>query len=154
MCAGSRSIESILSEHEFFKDLKPKFLEVVNRSASFATFKTHDYLFCQGKPSSRFFLLLEGSVGIQVYAGEAGSVDIEELGAGSIVGWTWLLPPYEWVFSGEALERTNVIAFDGVRVRDACEGNSEFGYEMARRLTQIVTDRLTKTRSQLLNYIK
>ena len=149
----TKSINQILKEQEFFRDLDPDLLNVIAGAASIQNFESHTYLFYQGKTSESFYLVLEGSIGIQVYGGEAGFVTLEEAGPGEVVGWSWLLPPYQWVFSGEVLKSTQVITFNGITLRGICEENKRFGYELAKRFTHLITERLNQTRLKLLTYI-
>ena len=52
-------------------------------------------------------------------------------------------------FDARALEPTAAIFFYGTRLREQCEDDRDFGYEMMKRMTQIVIDRLQSTRKQL-----
>ena len=151
--ADKNSIRSILKEQAFFNDLDSKFMEFIEDSASIEDNPTHHYLFYEGEPASHFYLVLEGLIGIQVFAGEPGFVNIQKLGPGAILGWSWLLPPNAWFFSGEVLESSRVVKFDGEKLRKICENNHDFGYEMAKRLTAVVTQRLSETRSKLVEYM-
>ena len=149
---NENNVRSILEEHQFFSGLNPTFLKLIEDSASIETFDSHDYLFYEGDPAPHFYLVLEGLIGIQIFGGEAGFINIQKLCPGEIIGWSWLLPPYNWFFSGEVLESCRVVKFDGEKLRNICDDNHDFGYEMARRLTSIVTQRLSETRSKLVAY--
>lgn len=35
-----------------------------------------------------------------------GDVGIETIAAGSVPGWSWLFPPYQWQFGAVVVERT------------------------------------------------
>jgi hypothetical protein len=76
---------------------------------------------------------------------------ITTLGAGELVGWSWLFPPYRWHFDARATELTRTIAFDGACLRDKCEQDHDLGYELMRRFASLMLDRLQATRLQLLD---
>ena len=67
-----------------------------------------------------------------------------------MLGWSWLFPPYYWHFDARALEPTTAIFFYGTRLREQCEQDHDFGYEIMKRMTQVVIQRLQATRKQLL----
>jgi CRP-like cAMP-binding protein len=73
------------------------------------------------------------------------------LGEGEILGWSWLLPPYQWKLHAHALEPTRAIALDGKCLRAKCEQNHDLGYEILKRFAQIMEQRLEATRLQLLD---
>ena len=37
---------------------------------------------------------------------------IETIGAGTVLGWSWLQPPYRWQFGAATRDPLNAIAFD------------------------------------------
>src|SRR5213592_3897674 len=47
-------------------------------------------------------------------------------------------------------EPTTAIFFYGTRLREACEQDHDLGYELMKRMTQLVIQRLQATRKQLL----
>jgi hypothetical protein len=48
---------------------------------------------------------------------------VQALGPGEVLGWSWLLPPYEWHYSARAAEPTDVVALDGKALRARCEAD-------------------------------
>jgi hypothetical protein len=50
------------------------------------------------------------------------------------------------------VEPTRVISFNGAHLLIACERNHEFGYDLMKRLTQILIRRLQATRKQLVKF--
>ena len=143
-------VRSMLTTQPFFDHLEPEFTEFIVDSAVIEQYDTHSYLFYEGDPATNFYCILTGSIGIQVFAGERGFVDIQELGPGDLAGWSWLFPPYKWFFSGEVIEPIRVISFDAVALRKICEENNDFGFEMAMRSASLVVQRVSETRNKLV----
>jgi hypothetical protein len=73
------------------------------------------------------------------------------LGEGEILGWSWLIPPYNWHFDARAVELTRAIALDGKCLRNKCEQDHDLGYELLKRFAHIMEQRLQATRLQLLD---
>ena len=76
---------------------------------------------------------------------------LQTIHGGEIVGWSWLFPPYEWVFDAKAISDVRSIAFDTSSLREICEKNPALGFELMKRFAQVMTMRLTATRLQLLD---
>jgi CRP-like cAMP-binding protein len=79
-------------------------------------------------------------------------IRIETLGAGEVLGWSWILPPYTLHYSARALEPTEVIALDGKALVALFEKDHDFGYEMMKRFAQVIVQRLAATRARFLNF--
>lgn len=145
------TLESILREHPFFKELKQDYLKFIVSCATNVRFKPEDIIFKEGGPADYFYLIREGLVAINIVAGQYNSITIQTVRGGDILGWSWLIPPHRARFNCKALEDTRAIALDGKCLREKCEKNHDLGYELFKRLTKIFTQRLEVTRLQLLN---
>ena len=80
-----------------------------------------------------------------------GAVVIETIEAGEVVGWSWLFPPYQWHFDARAVSLVRATSFDGVCLREKCEQDPAFGYDLMSRFTQVLIERLQWTRLRLLD---
>jgi CRP/FNR family cyclic AMP-dependent transcriptional regulator len=76
---------------------------------------------------------------------QRGQITIETLAGGEVLG-SWLFPPYRWQFSARVVEPTQVIVMDGVYLRDKAEQDNVFGYELVKRVAQVIAERLQATR--------
>jgi hypothetical protein len=68
-----------------------------------------------------------------------------------VLGWSWLGPPHRWLFEGRAVTLVRAIALDGACLREKCEANHDLGYELLKRVTHVIADRLAAARLQLLD---
>ena len=144
-----KTLEPILKEHPFFKDLESKYLDFIVGCASNVRFKAKEVILREEGPADKFYLIREGKVAI--YIAKPRSITIQTIKEDDILGWSWLIPPYRYRFSAQAIEDTRAIALDGKCLRDKCEGSPELGYELLKRLMSVFTQRLEATRIQLLN---
>jgi len=67
------------------------------------------------------------------------------------VGWSWLVPPYQWHFDMRAVSDVRAFSIDGRCLRNKCESDSCFGYQMMKRFSTLMAERLEATRLQLLD---
>ena len=146
-----QTLEPILAELPFFKALKPEYLQLITGCASNVRFDTGAYIFREGQEASQFYLIRQGKVALEIFAAQYGPITIETIEAGEVLGWSWLFPPYRWHFSGRVFEPTLAIALDGKCLRTKGEADHDLGYELMKRVAQIMMERLQATRIRLLD---
>lgn len=143
------SIETLAAQ-PFLKGLTAQHLEVLADDALPVEFKADEVIFKEGEPANRFYLLRSGKVALESPTdSEHEPVLIEIVGAGSAVGWSWMFPPYYWHFTARAITPVRAIFFYGTRLRDQCENDHDLGYELSKRVNQVLIERLQVTRKQL-----
>lgn len=144
------SIESLIRKHPFFNDLSPHQYRLLADSAMRTQFRPGEVIFRQGDPANRFYLIQHGKVSVEAWLRERGTMTIQTLGDGDVLGWSWLFPPYYWQFGARALEATDAIFIYGTPLREECESDHELGYELMKRVSGVMLERLQATRRQLL----
>jgi CRP/FNR family cyclic AMP-dependent transcriptional regulator len=71
--------------------------------------------------------------------------------AGEIVGESWLVAPYRWIFDAQALELTRALSIDARCLREKCEEDHDLGYEMMKRFMAMLVQRLQAAQLQMLD---
>jgi CRP/FNR family transcriptional regulator, cyclic AMP receptor protein len=146
-----QTLEPILAKHPFFEGLEPKYLQLITSCASNVRFEAETYIFREGEPASLFYIIRQGKVALETFAASRGPITIETIEAGEVLGWSWLFPPYRWHFDARVVEPTRAIVLDGVCLRTKGETDHDLGYELVKRVAQIMMQRLQATRLQLLD---
>lgn len=149
--ASVKTVESVIAEHPFLHGLKPEHLRLLVESAMQMNYEAGEIIFREGEPANRFYLIEQGRVSLESSRRDRAPAEVEAIGPGDVLGWSWLFPPYYWHFDARTLEPTTAIFFYGTRLRDQCEQDPDFGFEMMKRMTQVVIHRLQATRKQLLS---
>ena len=145
------TLERVLAEHPFFKDLERPYLELLAECASRVRFNAGEVIFRESEPANLFYLIRRGKVAVETFSPNRGSIIIQTLGEGQVLGWSWLIAPYRRRFDARAVELTRAIALDGECLREKCERDYHFGYELMKRVAQLMDQRLQATRLQLLD---
>jgi CRP/FNR family transcriptional regulator, cyclic AMP receptor protein len=145
------TLERIIAEHPFFVGLDNGFTNLMVSCASNVRYKAGTYILREGDPANTFYLIREGKAAVEVLAPPQRPIIVSTLGVGEILGWSWLLPPFQWKFSARAVDNIRAIALDGKCLRTKCEENHDLGYEILKRFAQIMEQRLEATRLQLLD---
>jgi CRP-like cAMP-binding protein len=116
--------------------------------ASEAEFQPGEPIFHEGDHSSLFYLLVSGNVALEVVA-PGRPVRVATLVAGEVLGWSSLTGDTGKQFQARALEEVHALAFDGARLRHACESDFAFGFVLMRAALAVTAERLHSTRVQL-----
>jgi len=83
---------------------------------------------------------------------DRGVLPIRTLGPGDDLGWAWLFPPYYMHFSACAVEPTRTIFIYGTRLREKCDANHELGFQLMKRVAEVVVRNLNATQQRLLEH--
>jgi len=145
------TLERLLAEHPFFKGLDPRYIKLIAGCASEVTFKAGDFVFREGDPAAHFWLIRQGKISLEIFAPGQGPVMIETLGDGDVMGWSWIVTPYKKQYDARALELTRALVFDAMCIRAKCDEEPKLGYELYRRFSQLIGQRLQATRIRLLD---
>jgi CRP/FNR family transcriptional regulator, cyclic AMP receptor protein len=145
------TLERIIAEHPFFAGLESDFPNLLTGCAANARFEEDTYIFKEGEEANEFYLIRAGRVAVEIFAPQRKPIMVATLGEGEILGWSWLLPPYQRKFHARAIAPVRAIALDGKCLRMKCEQNHDLGFEMLKRFALILEQRLEATRFQLLD---
>jgi CRP-like cAMP-binding protein len=146
-----KSLDELVAESPIFAGLDRPYLELIAGCAQNTGFEAGRYLFREGDPADTFYLVRHGRVMFETFVPGRGALTIQTVEAGDVVGWSWLVPPYRWQFDARALDMVRAVAFDGECLRGKCEADRPFGYELLRRFTPVMLERLQATRLQLVD---
>lgn len=146
-----QTLEPILAKQPIFTGLDKTYLDLITGCAANAVFKDGEVIFREGEESNQFFVIRDGRIALEIHVPGHGSVTIQTVEPGDVVGWSWLFPPYRWYFTGRALGNTRAVSLDGVCLRGKCEADHNLGYEFLKRFSHIMVQRLEATRLQLLD---
>ena len=145
-----QTIAQYLPEHPFFKGLDTATTDLLAGCALNIHLRADEYLFREGTPADRFFLLRHGRVAIEVHTpGRPMVLDTAE--DGEVVGWSWVVPPYLWTFDGRACTDISAVAFDAACLRVKCLANPLLGYDLMMRFVQLMNQRLQSARFRLID---
>ena len=145
------TLEPLLRDHPFLKDLEPEYLTLLAGCAMNVRFGEGSFLFREGEAASQCFLIREGKIALEIAAAGRGSIIVQTVGAGDVVGFSWLLEPHEWQFDGRAVEPVRAIALDGTCLRGKCADDPRLGFELTQLFARLAIRRLQATRLQLLD---
>ncbi|MFI1106232.1 Crp/Fnr family transcriptional regulator [Streptomyces melanogenes] len=108
-------------------------------------------LFDENHRADRFWVVHTGTVALDVHVPGRRAAVIDTIGAGELVGWSWLFPPYLWHLGAEATTPVRAYEFDAVTVRLMCDSDPRLGSSVALWVGQVLAQRLQQARTRLLD---
>ncbi|MEU6080004.1 cyclic nucleotide-binding domain-containing protein [Streptomyces sp. NPDC047108] len=105
----------------------------------------------EGSRADRFWVIRSGSVALDIHVPGRRPAMVEEIGAGELLGWSWLLPPRHWHLGAEAQGLVWVYEFDGGAVRGLCRKEPVLGMALAIEVADAIAQRLMASRTRLLD---
>jgi CRP-like cAMP-binding protein len=144
------TIRDLLADQPVLRGLEEDDLDLMAGCGRNDVVEPGVFLAREGEPADQFFVVRAGRVVLEVHA-PTGPLLIETVGPGDLVGWSWIFPPYRWVYDVEALERARLVVIDAACLRDKCNADPAFGYRVMKTFAQVVAERLQATRLRLLD---
>ncbi|MBE0544557.1 MAG: cyclic nucleotide-binding domain-containing protein [Verrucomicrobia bacterium] len=144
-----KTLYDIVAKQTFFRGLSAEHLRHLADNAMQTWFEADELIFREGDVANRFYLIVEGKVTLESSVTNSQTVLLLTLGPGDLLGWSWLFSPYVWHLHARAIEPTEAIFFYGTRLLSACEADHDLGYEIFKRISEVMMQRLQSTRGKL-----
>jgi len=148
---SNQSTTEYLSAHEFFSEFSDDVLKFLCECSSTREIKKGQILFRQGENADKFFVVRNGRVSIQMPAIMGPTLEIQTLGKDQVLGWSWLISPYQWNFQTKAEEDSELLQFDGTAILARCEQEPKFGYELLKKFAGLMSVRLNAARQKMMD---
>jgi CRP-like cAMP-binding protein len=145
------SIRDLLAAHPFFDGLSAADVDLLAACGTDVRFARGSRVLSGGQPAASFYLLCSGRVALEISVAGREPLVIETLGAGEVLGVSWLFPPYRASFDATAMDDTSAVEMNAAALRRACDGDPRLGYAVMSRFSGLLRDRLQATRLQLLD---
>jgi CRP/FNR family cyclic AMP-dependent transcriptional regulator len=144
-------VVEIIKSHPFAEGFWPDHVARLGAMGSEIRFRPGEVIFHEGDHSSFFYLLISGNVALEVLS-PGRPVRVATLYAGEVLGWSSVTGEAEGKqFQARALEDVHAVAFDGARLRHACEEDYAFGFWFMRAILKVMSGRLHAIRAQLVD---
>jgi len=147
----TRDIPGLLRDHAFFRGLDDKTIDFIAGCGSIVHVDADQFIFREGEPADYFYVIRSGRVALEVHGPEQGSLVLDVIGEGDIAGASWLFPPYRWELDARAVEKMGAVRLDAACLRAKCEEDQRLGFELMKRLAEIMRSRMQSARMRLLD---
>ena len=137
--------------HPFLAGMNRIHLTLLTDCAVSRHFNTGQTILRASDFANGFYLIETGKVLLESETGFGKSIVIQTIGAGDLLGWSWMFPPYVWQFTSRAIEPTTALFFYATIVREYCEKDHSLGYELLKRISAVMVTRLQAAHDQMLS---
>ncbi len=149
--SASDDVREILSGLRFLHDIDEASLKAIASVAEIQQFPTGAVVFREGMGHPRIYVIIEGSVALEMRVGGRQTKRLQTVGEGELLGWSPLLGSIEMTATARALVPTRAVSIDAAQLIALCEHNPRFGMQFMRRTAQALSNRLAATRLQLMD---
>lgn len=150
MNVEGQNLEARVAAHPFLNGMNAEQVKVLTECALLTQFEANQLIFKAEDTANRFYLIESGRVVLEGPVLDEKRVTIDVVSAGDLLGWSWLFPPYTWYFDARATEPTTAIFFYGTILREHCEKDPALGYELFKRMSEVIMRRLQNARGKLI----
>jgi CRP-like cAMP-binding protein len=145
------NIRQTIAASQYFSGLADDALDFLAANATQKRLGEGKVLFHHGDKARHFYLLQNGHLSLEIPAIEGPSLELQDIGPGKVAGWSWLIPPNIWNFQARARTAIDYLEFDGFAVLAHCEAHPKFGYELIKRFSALMSERLQFARRKMMD---
>ena len=148
---SNQSITEYLSAHEFFSEFSDDVLKFLCECSSMREIKKGQILFLQGEHADKFYIVCSGLISIQMPAIMGPALEIQAVDEDQILGWSWLISPYQWNFQTKAEDDSELLQFDGAAILAQCELDPKLGFELVKKFAALMSVGLNAARLKMMD---
>ncbi len=143
-----------LKNSEFFGGLETSQLEKVSILCRGGSYQKGMTIFNEGDEAAELYTLTDGRVALEmgvqpVPNRPAIPTAVEVVTEGECFGWSAIVEPYVYTLSARCMTNCTVLAIKGDILRKVMADDVGLGFELMKRLAQLISLRLTHTRLRL-----
>lgn len=148
--------KQVLRECKVFSALTDTELEKVASSVIEKNYEAGTTIFPEGSSAEELLVLEEGKIALQMtLPRESGQmsrrITIDIVTNNELVGWSAIVAPYRYTFTGVCLQKVKALSLSGSKLRMLLQNEPKIGYEILKELIKVVASRLDETRQLLVS---
>ena len=140
----------VLKRSDLFRELDDEHLALLAELGTEQAFDAGTIIHRQGAVAELIHVIEEGLVGIILEVGPLAQRQVQAAANFESFGWSAMIPPYTRTATGKALERTQVVVFNGRELTAFCDAHSEVGFNIMQAVARVIAERLRQAYIQLL----
>ena len=143
-----------LKVSSFFKDLPDTYLEKIAELCSEEEFQAQDIIVNEDDEANKLFILMEGSIAIQLPLKKYHYVIISTLEEkGVLFGWSSLVEPKRYSAAVKCLDKTKVLSLRGKELEKLFQDDPVMGLAFMKKVANLIDQRLISMRNRLVSTI-
>ena len=148
------SIIDTLESSRLFEGFEPHHLKKIADLCRGGSFKEGTMVFKDGDEAAELYVLTEGKVALEINVRPVSDrpampCAMEVVSKGEGFGWSALVEPHIYTLSARCMTNCTVLAIKGDILRKTIAEDPGLGYELMKRVAQLISLRLSHTRLRL-----
>jgi len=145
----------MLAGFDLFKGVSKDVLEEIAGISETIKLEKDSVVFHEGDDADKLHLLISGSIALRVkLTSRPDSVTVSFLNIPhQTLGWSGVVAPNHYTASAHCEEDTELVVIPSSKFMEILDRNTDAGYKIMLRITQIISDRLRNSRQALLKTI-
>jgi CRP/FNR family transcriptional regulator, cyclic AMP receptor protein len=139
-----------VSLHPFLAGMNHTQLTLLTDCAVARHFNATQTILREGEFANGFYLIETGKVALESETSFGKAIPLQMVGAGDLLGWSWMFPPYVWQFTARAVEPCTSLFFYAAILREYCEKDHSLGYELLKRISAVMVTRLQAAHDRMV----
>lgn len=145
----------VLAELEkipWFTELRPQHVRRIASMTTLRTLQAGQVVFREGDKEDFYYIVIRGRVALDMFVPLRGKVRFYTAEPSETFGWSSVTPTVRQRTAGATAVIDSLVAcINAEELRHACDDDHDLGYQVMRRLANVVAGRLLVTRLQLLD---
>ena len=143
-----------LKASSFFKDLPDAYLGKIAELCREEVFQAQDIIINEKEEAHKLFILMEGSIAIQLPLKKYHYVIISTLEEkGVLFGWSSLVEPKRYSAAVKCLDKTRVLSLSGKELEKLFQEDPVMGLAFMKKIANLIDQRLISMRNRLVSTI-
>ncbi len=148
------NLRTILQSIPWLMDLTSDQIMELEKISGLRFLSEGEFLYKEGDNDNLFYIVSEGSLGIEIYIPGYGQIKTYNAEPLDIVGWDSLTPVARHrITTIKALQNSNLIYFTGKALYELCEKDKLLGYVIMKRLSNVIATRMLTMRLKLIDLL-
>jgi CRP-like cAMP-binding protein len=140
----------VLRRSDVFHYLDEADLKIVEKMATEEVFEPGEIICRQDKQIEKIYIIEDGLVSILLEMGPTDKRQIQSASNFECFGWAATIPPFRCLCMTRAVERTKVLAFNGMELRNLIDTNPKLCAAIAGGVAYVISQRLKAAFEQLM----
>ena len=140
----------VLRRSDVFHYLDENDLRALLEMCTAEVFEPGTIICKQDKEQVKLYVVEDGLVSILLELGPTDKRQIQAASNFECIGWSASIPPYRCTCTVKVLEKTKVLAFDGIELRNLVYTNPKLCAEIAGGVAYVISQRLRAAFTQLM----
>lgn len=134
----------------FFRGIPDEGLKQLAAISRLSNFPRGETLFREGDIGDEVYVVVKGEVSLVICTPKEGCRHLAKVTDGELLAWSPMLQKPRLTAMAHALEPTQVVGIDAEKLRGLCEENASLGYHVMHRIAEVLAERLSGARMQLM----